>query len=138
MCFEEKINDCQEIMEKLLPLELMQLTKPDLAKQFVVRSGQTSRETVFKFYENANCKILYLTGNHSVASIADLLLELPPVFIFHADLSLTRERFDDLSKLNVLNAIYAVNFHEQSNLLYDNLYKIIETDLQFYWKGWQL
>ena len=134
MCFEEKTNDCQEIMERLLPLELMQLTKPDLAKQFVVRSGQTSREIVFKFYENANCKILYLTGNHSVASIVDLVLELPPVFIFHADLSLTREKFNDLSKLNVLNAIYAMDIRGQTNLFWNNFYKVIEADLQFYWK----
>jgi hypothetical protein len=136
--FEEKINEHQEVMERLLPLKLMQLKSEDLNKQFVIKPGNdeyTSRELVFKFYENTNCKIIYLTGDHSVASIVDLVLELPPVFIFHADLSLTREKFDDLSKLNVLNAIYATSIHGQTNLFWHNFYKVIEADLQFYWRN---
>jgi hypothetical protein len=82
MWFEEGTNEHQDVMERLLPLKLMQLKKADLSKQFVIKpdSGNyISREIVFKFYENTNCKILYLTGNYSVASIADLLSELPPV-----------------------------------------------------------
>jgi hypothetical protein len=136
--FEEKVNEHQEIMEKLLPLKLMQLTGSDLSKQFIVRSGSgnyTSREVIFKFYENANCKIIHLTGNYSVASIGDLLSELPPVFIFHADLSLTKEKFVDLTELDALNAVYAINVNELNSLFWYNLNKVIETDLQFYWRS---
>ena len=124
--FKEEPNKHQNIMEKLLPLELMQLKSTDLGKQFTIKPGNdeyTSRELIFKFYENANCKILRLTGDYPVASIIDLLTELPPVFIFHADLSLTDERITDL---NVINAIYAVT---------PFCNKIIEPDLQFYWRN---
>jgi hypothetical protein len=136
MWFKEEINEHQDVMERLLPLKLMQLEKADLRKQFVIRPGSsnyTSREIVFKFYENTNCKILYLTGNYSVASIVDLLSELPPVFIFHADLSLTKEKFVDLTGLDVINAVYAININNRPELFYDNLYKIVEADLKFYW-----
>lgn len=135
--FEEKINEHREVMKGLLPLKLMQLTKSDLSKQFIIKSGSgnyTSRELIFKFYENADCKIIYLTGNYPVTSIMDLLLELPPVFIFHADLSLTKEKFIDLSELSVVNAIYAININDRTELFWDNLYKVLEADLQFYWR----
>lgn len=138
MWFKEEINEYQEVMERLLPLKLMQLKKADLSKQFVIRpdtGNYTSREIVFKFYESANCKILYLTGNYSVASIADLLSELPPVFIFHADLFLTKERFVDLTGLDAINAVYAININNRPELFYDNLYKVVETGLKFYWKN---
>lgn len=135
--FKEEINNSQEIMGKLLPLKLMQLTSTDLGKQFVISPGSdsyTSRELVFKFYESTDCKIIYLTGNYSVSSIIDLLSEIPPVFIFHCNLSLNREKFPDLSGLDKLNAIYTININEQTNLFWDNLNKVIETDLQFYWR----
>ena len=135
--FEEKINEHHEVMEELLPLKLMQLAKSDLSKQFIIKPGPgnyTSRELIFKFYESADCKIIYLTGDHSIISIADLLSELPPMFIFHADLSLTKERFIDLTGLDVINAVYAINIYEQTDLFWDNLYKVIEADLQFYWR----
>lgn len=137
--FTEGINNNKKTMKRILPLDIMKLSDKHLDKQFVVYKDTdaeySSRELIFKFYEFDYCKILYLTGENPVDAIAELLSELPPVYIFHAELSLTNERFADLSYLNILNAVYAINSngYSQYKLFLDNLSKIMEANLPFYW-----
>ena len=140
--FTEEDNETREVMRRILPLDIMKLSDEHLDKQFVVYKDTgteySSRELIFKFYESEYCKILYLTGENPVNAVAELLSELPPVYVFHAELSLTNERFADLSYLNVLNAMYAVKINgyarsSRHKLFLDNLDKIMEANLPFYW-----
>lgn len=138
--FVEDTNGAKKMMRKLLPLDVMGLTSSDLNKQFTVyplcvgtHVKYSTRELVFKLYEIDDCKILHLTGKNSVHAISELLSELPPVYIFHAELSLTDERFTDLSCLNVLNAVYAIKINGCTELFLYNLEKVVEEGLQFYW-----
>jgi len=149
--FEEKSNKFQKILKKTLPLDLMHLTEGELDSEFVISSGgnkhYTSRELVFKLYDNGNCRILRLNDDSSVTNIIDLLTELPPVYVFHSNLSLTKEKFTNLSKLNVVNAIYSININgyrklidkplcrERPELFLYNLNKVVEEGLQFHWVG---
>lgn len=133
--FVEELTKNKRIIEKLLPLDIMKLTGSDLTKQFTVTPGKdeyTSRELVFKFYETDNCRVFNLVGSHSVNAIIGLLSELPPVYIFHSELSLAKEEFLDLDKLSVLNAIYCITGSYGSDLFIKNMEKVIEADLQFY------
>lgn len=138
--FTEDTNGAKKIMMRSLPLDIMKLTSVDLNKQFTIYplcvgtcAEYNTRELIFKFYETDDCKILHLTGKNSVCAISELLSELPPVYIFHAELSLTTERFNDLSCLNVLNAVYAIKINGYTELFLSNLDKVIEAGLQFYW-----
>ena len=141
--FVEDTNCAKKIMKKLLPLDIMGLTSSDLNKQFTVyplcvgtHVKYSTRELVFKLYEVDDCKILHLTGKNSVHAISELLSELPPVYIFHAELSLINERFTDLSCLNILNAIYAIDIDKNGSkdIFWANLHKVVEEGLQFYWR----
>ena len=138
--FVEDTNYAKKMMKKLLPLDVMGLTSSDLNKQFTVyplcvgtHVKYSTRELVFKLYEVDDCKILHLTGKNSVHAISELLSELPPVYIFHAELSLINERFTDLSCLNILNTIYAIKINCCTELFLYNLEKVVEEGLQFYW-----
>lgn len=138
--FVEDTNGAKRMMKKLLPLDVMGLTSSDLNKQFTVyplcvgtHVKYSTRELIFKLYEVDDCKILHLTGKNSVHAISELLSELPPVYIFHAELSLINERFTDLSCLNVLNTIYAIKINGCTELFLYNLEKVVEEGLQFYW-----
>ena len=150
--FVEDTNGAKKMMKKLLPLDIMGLTSSDLNKQFTVypfcceryahsncmnwlthSTCHSTRELVFKLYEIDDCKILHLTGKNSVHAISELLSELPPVYIFHAELSLINERFTDLSCLNILNTIYAIKINGCTELFLYNLEKVVEEGLQFYW-----
>ena len=134
--FDEKPNIIKDMMEKVLPLDIMRMDNKDLNIQFEVTPGDheyTSRELIFKFYESNDCKIFHLSGSYSIKAVTELLSELPPVYIFHAELSLTTEEFLDLTKLNVLNAVYAIKINGYTGLFLKNLEKIINADLKFYW-----
>lgn len=139
--FKEEVNRSERLIRKRLPLDIMKLSNVNLSRQFVISPGgnkeYTSRELVFKFYESNNCKIIYLAGDYPITHVMDLLLELPPIFIVHVELSLIKERFTDLSRLNILNAIYALDIDKNNhkNVFVENLHKVIESDIQFYWRG---
>lgn len=139
--FAESINNAKTMMKRVLPLDIMKLTGVDLNKQFTVyplcvgsHVEHSTREVVFKFYDS-ECKILHLTGKNSVHAISELLSELPPVYILHAELSLINERFTDLSCLNVLNTIYSIDIDKNGSkdIFWANLHKVVEEGLQFYW-----
>lgn len=135
-------NRVKNRMKRILPLELMKLSDTDLNKQFVIVPGSevyTSRELVFKFYEE-NCRILNINGTNSISSIINLLTELPPIYVFHSELSLINEKFTDLSDLNIINAVYGIYIREyeytgNSKLFVHNLNKLLEEGLQFYWRN---
>ncbi|MCK4526460.1 hypothetical protein KAW18_03745 [candidate division WOR-3 bacterium] len=157
-------NIFPEIVKNVLPLELIQLTHTDLEKQFVVQlynehysdvsnnyKEYTSRELMFKFYDamaEHGCKtfcLVVLSPLLSIEKLANLLLELPPVYIFHSNLILGRKQFSNLSDINVLNALYSVDLDEIAGnncltnlsieyLFWNNLHKIVEADLNFYFR----
>ena len=144
--FEEKLNGFQKALKEILPLNLMHLTEGELDSQFVINPGgnryYTSRELIFKLYDNGNCRVLRLNGGSSVINMIDLLTELPPIYVFHSTLSLTKERFTDLSELNVANAVYSIDINgykkladesSRPELFLYNLNKVVEEGLQFYW-----
>lgn len=138
--FAESDNNAKKIMKRCLPLNIMNLTDTDLNKQFTIyplcvgtHKEHSTRELVFKLYEAGDYKILCLIGCNSVQAVAELLSELPPVYIFHAELSLTTEKFIDLSYLDMLNAVYAIKINGYTELFLHNLNKVIEANLQFYW-----